>query len=187
MEVLTKAELEKRYEEIVERIREGAIFIHPTDTIYGIGCNAQDEKAVEKVRQLKQRFDNPFSIWVPELNWIKDNCKITKKAKPWLAELPGPFTLIMATKDSPIASNVAPKLKTVGIRHPEHWFSQIVKLSGVPIVTTSANKAGEPFMTDVENIDPDIERGVDFMIYEGEKKGRASKIINIEKDSVKER
>ena len=48
MEVLTETELRMRFDEIVDKIKNGAVFIHPTDTIYGLGCNALDEKAVEK-------------------------------------------------------------------------------------------------------------------------------------------
>ena len=53
METLTKTELRLRYTEIAERIRNGAVFIYPTDTIYGIGCGALDKNAVEKIRRLK--------------------------------------------------------------------------------------------------------------------------------------
>ena len=67
MEVLTKAELQVRYDEIVQRIKEGAVFIHPSDTIYGLGCNALNTKAVDKVRIIKQQFHQPLSIWVPSI------------------------------------------------------------------------------------------------------------------------
>tara|TARA_Y100000310_G_C20574424_1_gene759752 strand:- start:535 stop:1101 length:567 start_codon:yes stop_codon:yes gene_type:complete len=188
MEILTKSELRLRYDEIIKKIRAGALFIHPTDTIYGISCNALNEDSVQKIRDLKERPDNPFSVWVPSTVWIRENCCLNKEGKKWLKELPGPFTLILKPKDKTIvAKNVAPKKSTLGVRLPDHWFTKIVEDVDVPLVTTSVNKAGKRFMTDRENLDPEIERGVSFLIYEGEKKGRPSKVIDLVKGEVKER
>ena len=187
MEVMTKTEVELRVNEIVDKIRTGIIFIHPTDTIYGLGCHALDKDAIEKIRQLKERLTEPFSVWVPSLDWVKKNCN-TKNAKEWLNKLPGPYTIILPLKDkNAVAENVAPGLKAIGVRYPDHWFSEIVKELGSPIITTSANKVGKPFMTSLEDLDPEIKSGVEFMINEGEKKARPSKIINLVKGSVEER
>lgn len=188
MEILTTAEVKLRFEELIEKIKKGSVFIHPSDTIYGLGCNALDVKAVDKIRKLKERPDSPFSIWVPSLDWIEENCKLTKKSGEWLSKLPGAYTLIVPLKNKEaIAKNVSPNVKTIGIRYPDHWFGRFVELLGMPIVTTSVNKAGEPFMTSIENLDVDIAKGVDFLVYGGEMKSRPSKIINIEKEEVKER
>ena len=189
MEVLTKTELRFRFDEILERITKGAVFIYPTDTIYGIGCNALNKESVEKIRLLKMgRPTAPFSIWVPSLDWVQENCIVTKKAEEWLAQLPGPITLILELKNNKaIAENVAPKIKTVGIRYPDHWFGKVVERLGLPIVTSSANKTGEPFMTSLENVEPDIEKGIDFMVYEGPKEGKTSKIVHVEQEEVRER
>ncbi|MBU1973825.1 MAG: Sua5/YciO/YrdC/YwlC family protein, partial [Nanoarchaeota archaeon] len=99
MEILTKAELRLRYDEIIEKIKAGVIFIHPTDTIYGISCSALNENSVQKIRELKERPDNSFSVWVPSLNWIESNCQLDKKGEEWLKELPGPYTLILKIKE----------------------------------------------------------------------------------------
>ena len=188
MEVLTQTELRLRLDEIIDKIREGDLFIHPTDTIYGIGCSALNSKAVEKIRRLKGRPNSPFSIWVPSLKWIKENCLVTSKAQDWLDKLPGPYTLLLPLKEKEaVTPNVIPGISVIGIRYPNHWFSKVIKRCGVPIVTTSANKSGSPFMTKLENLDSDIEREVEFMIYEGEKKARPSKIINTTENKVIER
>ena len=60
MEILTKHELRLRKREIADKIKNGAVFIHPTDTIYGIGCNATDDQAIQKIRKLKERPTTPF-------------------------------------------------------------------------------------------------------------------------------
>ncbi|MBT3836216.1 threonylcarbamoyl-AMP synthase [Candidatus Woesearchaeota archaeon] len=184
MEVLTETELRMRFDEIVDKIKNGAVFIHPTDTIYGLGCNALDEKAVEKIRDIKKRPEAPLSVWVHSKEWIIENCGNHK----WLDELPGPYTLIMPlTNKKSVTPSVVKGKETLGVRLPNHWFSKVVAKLGFPIVTTSANKTGEPFMTKLENLDPNVEKEVSFMIYEGEKEARPSKLVNVEKEEVKER
>ena len=108
--------------------------------------------------------------------------------KEWLKELPGPYTLILKPKDkNVVAKNVAPKKRTLGVRLPDHWFTNLVKDVQAPLVTTSVNKAGKMFMTDKDNLDPEIEKGVSFLIYEGEKKGRPSKVVDLVEGKIKER
>ena len=182
MEVLTKAELSKRYDEILSKIRKGAVFIHPSDTIYGLGCLATSETAVQRIRNLKQQFHQPLSIWVPSLDWVQQHCVVEEEL---LLKLPGPFTLVLKMKDTTIPAMVTLGQKTIGIRLPDHWLRKLVEDLGIPIITTSANKTGKPFMTCLEDLDMDIVKGIDFMIYEGEKKARPSKIIV--EGSVKER
>ena len=183
MDILTKEELSKRYEEIIKRIKGGVVFIHPTDTIYGISCDATNKRAVEKIRLLKQRPSAPFSIWAPSKKWIRENCIVDEK---WLDYLPGKYTLIVKLKEKVIASNVT-NTEYIGVRIPNHWFSDIVTNLNKPIITTSANKTGDSFMISLETLDKDVEAGVDFMIYEGEKKGKPSTIINTEIEEFKER
>lgn len=188
MEVLTKTELLLRKKEILEKIREGAIFIHPTDTIYGLSGNALSSTSVAKIRALKQRPDTPLSIWVPSKQWILDNCSIPKEAQQHLTALPGPITLIAKLKNKKALSPAINRGKeTIGVRLPNHWLSKVIEELGIPIITTSANKHGQPFMTSLENLDSDIEKGVEFMIYEGPKEGKPSKIVDFTTNSVKER
>ena len=180
METLTKSEVALRARELIEHIMSGEVFIHPTDTIYGIGCNATDEKAVKKVRRLKERNDAPFSVWAPSKDWIRENCVITGEAQQWLEQLPGPQTLILRLKNKKaVAPNVNPGNGTLGVRMPNHWFHKMVEHLGVPIVTTSANRSGRKFMTSIDDLDTEIRNGVRFCVYEGEKRGRPSKIVHL--------
>ncbi len=185
MEIITKAELRLRYEEIMARIKKGAVFIHPTDTIYGLSCNALNKKAVQRIRKIKERPTSPFSVWVDSPKWIKENCLINKKDEKWLAELPGPYTIIanLKKKDA-VVKEVIPETNTLGLRCPNHWFNKIVGDLKIPLVTTSVNKSGQPFMTSLNNLDPEIEMKVEFIIYEGEKKVKPSKIINLSNEGA---
>ena len=67
----------------------------------------------------------------------------------------------------------------MGIRIPKHWFSNIAKKLNIPIITTSVNVSGNKFMTSLDDLDKNIKNKVDFIIYEGKKKARPSKIVNL--------
>jgi len=188
MRILNFEELNLEKQSIIDSVVTGSVFIHPTDTIYGIGCNAQNSNAVKKVRQLKGRATNPFSVIAPSLEWIHENCIVTKEAEEWLSKLPGPYTLILKLKNNCVAKEVNPGLKTLGIRIPNHWINKVIAEAEVPVVTTSVNRANEDYMTSLEDLDPLIKSGIDFVIYEGNKEGKPSKIIDLtEKVKVIER
>ncbi len=180
MRILNFDELKLEKQAIIDEIINGAVFIYPTDTIYGLGCNAQDSDAVKKIRRLKWRVKNPFSVIAPSLEWVKENCVVEKHAEEWLDKLPGPFTFILKLKNpNCVAKEVNPGLKTLGIRIPSHWFSKIVQEAKVPVVTTSVNRSSEDYMISLDNLDSSIKSSLDFAVYEGEKKGNPSKIIDL--------
>jgi L-threonylcarbamoyladenylate synthase len=179
MEIINKDEFNSKKEAIKEKILDGEVFIHPTDTIYGLGCNAQNKKAVDRLRAVKERPSNPFSVMAPNKEWIYENCVVPKEAEKWLKKLPGPYTFIFTLKDKKaIAESVNPGLDSVGVRIPDHWFHELAKELEVPLVTTSANLVGEPFMTSMENLDPKIKGRLNLIIYEGEKNGKPSQVID---------
>lgn len=180
MRILNFDEFKMEKDSIVQSILDGAVFIYPTDTIYGLGCNAQISSSVKKIRELKLRAMNPFSVIAPSIEWIKENCAVTKEAGEWLEKLPGPYTLILNLKNSQcIAREVNPGLKTLGIRMPKHWISRVVAETYIPIVTTSVNRSNEDYMTSLEDVDHTIMGSVDFILYEGKKDGRPSKIVDL--------
>lgn len=188
MRILTKEECEIENGFLSEKISRGAIFIYPTDTIYGIGCNALRPEAVKKIREIKGRYENPFSVIAPSKDWISENCQVDNEAKEWIEKLPGAYTLIMKIKNREcVVKDVNNGLETLGVRIPQSWFSEFISWLKVPIVTTSVNKTGEDFMTSLEELDPDIKGSIDFVIYDGEMKGKPSKIVYLAEGKVIER
>ena len=180
MRILNFDEFKDEKDKLIESISDGAVFIYPTDTIYGIGCDAANSDSVKKIRKLKSRTKNPFSVIAPSLDWIKENCIVTKEGEDWLKKLPGPYTLIFKLKNKKcVTKSVNPGLDTLGVRIPNHWISKIISESEVPFVTTSVNKGGEDYMTSLEDIDRSISNEVDFLIYEGKKEGNPSKIVDL--------
>ena len=157
MQNISKEELKTEKLIFFNKIKQGALFIHPTDTIYGIGCNATNHNSVYNVREAKERYTAPFSVIVPSKDWIRENCEVNEAAEKWINKLPGPYTLILKLKNKDgIAPNVNMDMDTLGVRIPDHWFSEIVTDLGIPIVTTSANITQDDFMTSEDNLHPKV-------------------------------
>jgi len=172
---------------VILRELSRSVFVYPTDTIYGLGCNALDERLVARVRLLK-KSKQPFSIIVPNKEWIYNNCVVTEEAEEWIRKLPGPYTLIMRLKNKKAVAknvhNIVDDEVTIGVRMPNHWFLAVAYQIKSPIVTTSANITGNDFMTSLDNLDTLIRNNVDYIFYEGEKKGAPSTIIHLEGQKV---
>ena len=188
MRIIPKERFEEEKEEIKDLIKEGNIFIYPTDTIYGIGCDARNSKAIEKIREIKKRDSKPFSI-IATREWIIKNCEISIEGMKWLEKLPGAYTLILKLKNEKkqtlFSKEVNNGKNTIGVRIPSHWISEFVKELGFPIITTSANVSGEKNMTSLDDVDENIAGNVDFILFEGEKRGKPSKIVDLSVEKVK--
>jgi len=181
MQAITKAEYELDKEKIIARIRAGEIFIYPTDTIYGIGCDATNNAAVEKIRRIKGNMQRPFSVMVEGREWIEENCDLTSIEEEWLDKLPGPYTLILAMKNKACVAESVTNTVMIGVRIPAHWCTELSRLAKVPIITTSANISGGLFMTSLENLNDEVKKHVDFMIEDGKIQGRPSTIVSMGK------
>lgn len=161
--------------ELVAGIRAGKIFIYPTDTIYGIGCDATNSAAVEKVRLLKERESKPFLIIAPSLQWVWDNCEVSDEARREIeSKLPGRYSFFVKIKNTSALAYDRVVLPgsgvegTIGVRYLDHPFQQIVSEAGVPFITTSVNLTGQPFAKSVADMPESIKAGVDYIIDVGE-------------------
>lgn len=171
-------------EQVVDVLRNGGIIIYPTDTIYGLGCDITNQKAIEKICQIRGIKPDKanFSFVCHDLQNISEYVKpidtsvfrLIKKA------LPGPFTFIFE------ASNKVPKLisskkKTVGIRVPDNAIArEIVKQLGNPILSTSIRDDDEilEYSTDPELIHEKFENNVDIVIDGGYGGNIASTVVD---------
>lgn len=159
----------------IKDIISGKIFIYPTDTIYGIGCNALNEESVKKIKELKGRDkDKPLSIIAPSKEWIIEN---TKTEREFIDKyLPGPYTLIVEKKDPDFLKEASPS-ETIGVRIPNHSFTLLIKQAEVPFITTSVNLSGEKPITSIKEIDQNILDKVDSIVDDGILSGNPSTII----------
>ena len=180
VKIISVQQFRKDRKEVLKDIQKGLVFVYPTDTIYGIGCDATNQKAVARVRQAKQRDRKPFSVIVPSKQWIQKNCMVTKKAVVWLRRLPGHYTLILKLKNKKcVAANVTLRSGKLGIRIPKNLSASLARDTKKPIVSTSANLTGQPFMTNLDNLNVLVKEKVDLIIYEGQKKARPSTIVDL--------
>ena len=171
--------------ELCSRVQDGNLFIYPTDTIYGIGCDATNERAVLNIRNTKHQHERPLSVIAPSIEWITENCEITSEVKKWIGKLPGPYTLILKLKNKNSIAQSVTETNSVGVRIPDHPISKFVSKLGFPVITTSANISGKNFMTSIEDIDPDVKTRVDFIIDAGNIKGKPSDIIFLDDLEIK--
>ncbi len=173
-------------QEITERLLKGETMIYPTDTILGLGCNALDEKAIEKIYSIKHRpetkslillVDSPARLQsivdVPELAW--DLIDLNEK----------PLTIIY---DEPrgLPKSLVSKDNTIGIRLTQDPFCcRIIQHIKAPLVSTSVNISGEKAAQVYADISPSILEKVDFVVDEVKTfipKNEASTIIQLTKD-----
>jgi len=179
MRIADKEEFYNEKSYFAEEMDKGALFIYPTDTIYGMGCDALNTKSVEKIRKIKLRNETPFSVIAPSKKWIEENCIVENEGRKWIEKLPGQYTLIFKTRKKCVSEAVNKGLGTLGVRIPNHWIKDFVNETGVPIVTTSVNKSGSDFMTSMKDLDAEIKNNVDFILDEGEIKGKPSRIVDL--------
>ncbi len=161
--------------ELIQLIKQGKVFIYPTDTVYGIGCNALNKKAVDKIKAIKGRDKNkPLSLIAPSKSWIFKNL-IAKKS--FVDKyLPGRYTLIIKKRNQKFLRHVSPD-KTLGVRIPKHWFSALIRKAGVPFITTSANLSGEKPATYLKEIKRHTIEKADVIVNGGKLNRRPSALI----------
>ena len=159
--------------EIISRLKS-EIFIYPTDTIYGIGCDALNENLVKEIREIKNRDEKPMSVIAPSVEWVLENFEVSKK----LIEkyLPGPYTLLLKKKNIDFLKG-ASENELVGVRIPDCSFTSVLKGLEIPIITTSVNLSGEKPANEIKEIDKNIFGKVEIIIDNGKLRGKPSILV----------
>ncbi|MFN3361771.1 MAG: L-threonylcarbamoyladenylate synthase [Pseudanabaenaceae cyanobacterium] len=164
---------QRTIEQICQQLRQGAVMLYPTDTVYGIGCDLHSKEGVARVRQIKQlSSDKPLTFLCSSLSNIAHYAVVDDNAYRLMKSLiPGPYTFILpATKLVPkIVMN--PKRKTTGIRVPDHKICQaLLQTLGNPIISTSANwqqdEVYPTYLSKVELFDY-FDKMVDLIVDDG--------------------
>ena len=173
----------KAVEQCVEVLHAGGLILYPTDTVWGIGCDATNEEAVAKVYALKQSVDKHSMLCL-----MRDGDMVVR----YVNKAPGIAFEVMELSDKPltailpgavgVAKNLIPEAETLGVRIPQHEFCQaLLRKFGRPIVSTSANISGEPAAKRLKDVDEAILKGVDYVVhprFEGKPTFKPSSIIS---------
>ncbi len=151
-------------------IREGGLVVFPTETVYGLGANALDPTAADKIYKAKGRpSDNPLIIHLAKASDAQKYC-VTNEDFYKLAEafMPGPLTVILPKKEI-VPSNVTGGLDTVALRVPcNEVANALISAAGVPVAAPSANISGRPSPTAPDHVVEDMQGRVDMILCAGE-------------------
>ncbi|MDQ6469430.1 L-threonylcarbamoyladenylate synthase [Flavobacterium sp. LHD-80] len=177
-------------EEIIkayEVIKEGGIILYPTDTVWGIGCDATNPEAVAKIYKLKQRAETQSMIVLMNGEKMMYNVfkNIPEVAWQILDLSEKPTTLILDDARN-VAHNVISADKSLGIRLVKEPFCfKLMERMKKPLVSTSANISGQPTPMSFKEISPEIINGVDYVVnlYRDKVGGKPSTIIKLTNDS----
>ena len=162
-------------------LRRGDSVVYPTETVYGLGADAADADAVERVYDLKGRSrDDPLSFAVPDVDAALDFVRPVEREEAFMREfLPGPVTVVVERRD------VVPDALTggrdrVGVRIPDHDLALklLREAAPTPVTATSANVSGNPSVTRVADLDARIREGVAAVVDGGESPGAESTVVD---------
>jgi len=172
-----------------EVLRKGGVILYPTDTIWGLGCDATSEEAVKRVYEIKRRSDSKSMLTLLDS---------PNRLDRYVDDLPEIAFNLIECADKPLtiiysgAKNLAPNLiaadGSVGIRITHEAFSQqLCRQFGKPVVSTSANFSGEPAPSNFSEINDEIFRFVDYVVNyrrDEKEKSKPSSIISLDKNGL---
>jgi len=174
--------MEKEIELALEVLRKGGLILYPTDTVWGIGCDATNAEAVARIYALK-RSENKHSMLVlcesadMVVRYVDKAPRIAFEVMEMATK---PLTLILPGATG-VAANLIPDTGTLGVRVPDHEFChKLLRKFGRPIVSTSANISGEETPKNLAEVSREIIDGVDFVVnprFQGRPTGKPSSII----------
>ncbi len=181
---------QRKIDQVIDCLRDGGVIIYPTDTVYGIGCDIYNQKAVERICRIRNidRKKANFSFICYDLSHLSDfarnvdttTYKLMKKA------FPGPFTFVLQAKNT-VPDLFKSKKKTVGIRIPENNIArEIVNRLGNPLMSASVHDEDEviEYTTNPELIHEKYEDMVDMVIDGGFGDNHVSTVIDCSNGSA---
>ncbi len=153
-------------DELADVLRAGGVALLPTDTIYGLHAIATDQQAVGRIRAMKGRGDDkPFVIIASSVEQLRDLGAVIPEQLSGI--WPAPLTAILASDDATIAARI-PDLG---------WLRALLERTG-PLVSTSANRSGEPPVMRPDLLLRDVQNGLDALLDKGPREGKPSTIVD---------
>ncbi|MFO7872121.1 MAG: L-threonylcarbamoyladenylate synthase [Candidatus Undinarchaeales archaeon] len=173
--------MNEKIKEAVEALKNGGVIVYPTETVYGLGADIFNEKAVKKIAGMKGwKEKRPISVALKE-DQIEDFAVVDDNSLELIDRLPGPMTLVLRKQNK--VPNWITETDYVGLRVPESETAMLLAENFGPITSTSANVSGQKAPYKVENIDERIKEKADYILDEGETRYKApSTVVKINDD-----
>lgn len=178
----------RKLKQISERLKDGAIYIFPTDTVCAIIADAHSKTAVEKIYSIKKLpKDKPLSLLCKDISMASHFIEyLPNSAYRFMKRItPGPFTFVLkANKNLPKPSIAHHKDRQIGIRIPDHiYLSELLKIHDSPLTSTSAF-SDDDFIIDIDDLETIYGNFVDGIVDGGIVKTELSTILQINDDSI---
>lgn len=172
----------------IKELKEGNLILYPTDTVWGIGCDATNEEAVKKVYDLKKRADSKALIClVAHQAMLERHVKEVPEVAYDIMDFAQKPTTIVFDSPKGVAKNLIAEDNTLAIRVASDKFCQyLINKFGKPIVSTSANISGDPTPNHFKEISSEIIKGVDYVVSLNHDKTmiKPSSIIKLENNGM---
>ncbi len=173
------------FERAVRAIDDGEAVVYPTETVYGLGADALDPAAVERVFAAKGRDrDDPLSLGVPDVDAALAYAEPTEREERFMREfLPGPVTVVVERGER-VPDELTGGRDRVGVRIPDHELARELLAEAGPLTATSANVSGEGSVRRVADLDDRIREAAAAVLDDGETPGTESTVVDVGADEV---
>ena len=164
----------------VAAVAAGELVVYPTETVYGLGADALDPAAVERVYRAKGRSrDNPISLGVPDIAAARTHTRPTERELAFMrAFLPGPVTVVVE-RGPRVPDDLTAGRDRVGVRVPDHDLARELLDRAGPLTATSANRSGHGSIHRVDDLDPGVRDTVAAILDGGETPGAESTVVDV--------
>ena len=172
-------------DDAVTAIERGEPVVYPTETVYGLGADALDPDAVERVFEVKGRDrSKPISMAVPDAETALEYVEPTDRERRFLEEfLPGPVTVVLERHEQ-VPDALTAGRDRVGLRIPDHEIALELLERVAPLTATSANVSGRPSARRVADLDPKVREAAPAVIDGGETPGGGSTVVDVEAGEI---
>ena len=174
--------MELTVKQSVDVLKRGGVIAYATETVYGLGCSVSNEKAIQRLYELKQRDANhPVLVLVDGISMMQSLVtEVTAETKILIDRFwPGPLTLILKARSAVTGSITGPG-HTLGLRHSSDAICQeILALYGQPLISTSANPTGMPPAHSASDVKRYFANRLDGIVDDGFREGRPSTIVDV--------
>ena len=166
--------------EAADAIRRGEAVVYPTETVYGMGADATNSEAIERVFDIKGRTrDNPLSAGFPDVDAALEHVVVDETEAAFMRRfLPGPVTVVVERRETLPAVLVSGQSR-VGVRVPDHELARdLFRAAGTPVTATSANRSGTGSITNPSQLSDEIRDAVAVVLDGGTTPGTESTVVD---------